>query len=968
LFKEFNLALDMVNSSKLPISKTAFTVNTNDLSVLKLIFEITEDDDPINLAGASVRLAVKKPDNTSVFQDCTITDAANGVCEIVLDTQAYLIDGVHYAEVMVFPGSGIVSVTSRFSYRSVKGIMDDSSIVSTNEFQAISSLVYDAEKFVAATNEWEWTATAGQLTYVLPTNATYDTGTKWFNVVVGGAAIPLSSVSKDSPTQFTLLLPSSSIPAGVKVVARWVDSYIPATQGHHATHEVGGYDEIDVTKLKNYQSQIATPLAEIATSVKSFGARGDGVTDDTVAIQNAIDYCVNNKRDVYFPSGNYITTSELVITGFVRFYGIGKNSIIQSNGNNDNIIKVQFSTPTTLDYNFSNLEIRDITINGNSSATTQNAICFNSVITIYNKLKNIRINNVNGSAIRIINDGSRTQKSFYAHNVYWTGIYLSYVSEFLTQDTINNGVKPWVMGGELSDIHMEGASSFRSKSYIFDLNGFHNMNIKDMITEGNVNTSFTSVYHCTDNAIFTNVYFEFILGNGVTVDSYFDLIAGQYKIINPVNLKNSCVRTTAKNTMVEIIGGSSGNINGLNHPSSLGKITFRNITFGDWLTGLPQDDVIPYSNQSISMTDLNTGNYTFSKNDYSEVYRLDKGAYVSNFFGDSIASRFNSGTMPTMSIVEDPIYGRCIKFVPVDSNNAVFAGVKLTFGTQNIGKNITIIARYKWQSTSLQITSPNLIGSYQNILMDDNAVVNDTWRVSAQLANVDNSGNAYVRFDFNNGQTYTVPQNLYVSEILVVWGSVVPTLPLKDDRPIRMYGSVSPTIVGTFMLGDECLNDLTVDATIHKWVYTSQGWKAVKLDIGTSNLITGNFELDIPSGGQFVVKDKSSNDGQIRMTVDATNNYIQSGHQSVSDGKNLIVAGIGGTNIPTTTFQTNNAVFTGTIKENGSLLSAKYAPIMVAVPASSTSSGTAGQMAQDGNFIYICTATNTWKRVAVVSW
>lgn len=56
------------------------------------------------------------------------------------------------------------------------------------------------------------------------------------------------------------------------------------------------------------------------------------------------------------------------------------------------------------------------------------------------------------------------------------------------------------------------------------------------------------------------------------------------------------------------------------------------------------------------------------------------------------------------------------------------------------------------------------------------------------------------------------------------------------------------------------------------------------------------------------------------------------------------------------------------IKEGGTNLSSKYAPIMVGAPASATAPGTTGQMAQDGSYLYICTATNTWKRVAIASW
>tara|TARA_R110002012_G_scaffold228556_1_gene400932 strand:- start:225 stop:1325 length:1101 start_codon:yes stop_codon:yes gene_type:complete len=37
-------------------------------------------------------------------------------------------------------------------------------------------------------------------------------------------------------------------------------------------------------------------------------------------------------------------------------------------------------------------------------------------------------------------------------------------------------------------------------------------------------------------------------------------------------------------------------------------------------------------------------------------------------------------------------------------------------------------------------------------------------------------------------------------------------------------------------------------------------------------------------------------------------------------------------------------------------------------PASATATGIAGEIAWDANYVYVCTATNTWKRVAIATW
>lgn len=54
---------------------------------------------------------------------------------------------------------------------------------------------------------------------------------------------------------------------------------------------------------------------------------------------------------------------------------------------------------------------------------------------------------------------------------------------------------------------------------------------------------------------------------------------------------------------------------------------------------------------------------------------------------------------------------------------------------------------------------------------------------------------------------------------------------------------------------------------------------------------------------------------------------------------------------------------TGRIQENSNTVGS-----WIAVPSTATSTGKQGQMAADSSFLYICTATNTWRRVAIAAW
>ena len=72
-----------------------------------------------------------------------------------------------------------------------------------------------------------------------------------------------------------------------------------------------------------------------ALSVKDFGAVGDGTTDDTTALQNAINAAELVNGSVYLPSGTYKITAGLIVDQTIRIYGESTEGSIIANETND---------------------------------------------------------------------------------------------------------------------------------------------------------------------------------------------------------------------------------------------------------------------------------------------------------------------------------------------------------------------------------------------------------------------------------------------------------------------------------------------------------------------------------------------------------------------------------------------------------------------------------------------------------
>lgn len=107
-----------------------------------------------------------------------------------------------------------------------------------------------------------------------------------------------------------------------------------------------GEDEADEATLISLQKELyAKLLIKDFVNIKQMGAKGDGVTDDTEKIQNAINFCINNNYTLYIPIGTFLVTEtlnveEIIIKGENKEYSILKT--------NDNIVIFNIGSNTKI--------------------------------------------------------------------------------------------------------------------------------------------------------------------------------------------------------------------------------------------------------------------------------------------------------------------------------------------------------------------------------------------------------------------------------------------------------------------------------------------------------------------------------------------------------------------------------------------------------------------------------------------
>jgi hypothetical protein len=149
-----------------------------------------------------------------------------------------------------------------------------------------------------------------------------------------------------------------------------------------------GMSHKNANDIATANSTLATIVTQLSVNVKSYNAKGDDSTDDTAAIQSAIDVVhAAGGGTVFFPKGTYKITAPLKIYSNITLVGVGSP------------LSVIRKTTNTLGEN--------ITVahgNGNDNYAVDSVLSFYhdaGVYTAYVKIKGIRFRSLNGAAYGI---------------------------------------------------------------------------------------------------------------------------------------------------------------------------------------------------------------------------------------------------------------------------------------------------------------------------------------------------------------------------------------------------------------------------------------------------------------------------------------------------------------------------------------------------------------------------------------
>lgn len=387
----------------------------------------------------------------------------------------------------------------------------------------------------------EQTATSGQTVFTL-TTITYAVGVNNLAVYINGVRQQSNAFTETNETTVTF---SSGLTAGDAV--EFVTNDIFTTSNSLAS-TVSYTSSGTGAVATNVQAKLSESV-----SVKDFGATGDGVTDDTAAIQAAIDASAGG---VFIPAGTYLISSYITLKSNLRLKGEGAvSTTLKCSGGITTAALVGLSGSAVTD-----CVIEGIAIDGNSSVTSGSLRGIQITNGTRNIITDCKVEDIRDNGINIAGDTDSVIRNTYINstgNGGGSGHGINVTPTSNGTSIVNNRIYDTGSFG----IRLEGASECLIESnYIV---GKTNGAVAFADREGLEPIGITST--CTGVRIIDN-HCELGGDNGISVSGGQAVVANNYVKSawlhgialygpSPVCTGNTCVNN---NQSVSVVGTKAG--------------------------------------------------------------------------------------------------------------------------------------------------------------------------------------------------------------------------------------------------------------------------------------------------------------------------------------------------------------------------------------------------------------------------
>ena len=201
-------------------------------------------------------------------------------------------------------------------------------------------------------------------------------------------------------------------------------------------------DLINITLFENLNKKIdnvSSQLEQIVINVKNYGAKGDGITDDTDSLIQAIRK--SNNGEIFMPRGTYRITKSIEINNINN---------ISINGNNSTILCDTVESGIIVSDILKNFTLKNI-----------------NIVSSYNSSYGIKLSNVHHSSLNNV-----WVQGFNLDGLYVEGCYISTYNNVTSIENKRYGVN------FDSDMVDPCNNSIRINDCNFSKNGMYNLNIK----------------------------------------------------------------------------------------------------------------------------------------------------------------------------------------------------------------------------------------------------------------------------------------------------------------------------------------------------------------------------------------------------------------------------------------------------------------------------------------------------------